>query len=353
MKTVAHREPDRVPIDLWVAPEVKQLLTMYFGYDYDTLLALLGIDFRVVQGPRYIGPALETHSDGTVCDVWGVRRRSVTYGQGKRQGTYKELAYSPLADRTTVQEIEAYTGWPSADWWDYSHIADECRQYPGKCIVYAGDRLDRTAQLKTAMYLRGVEQIMLDLAINPAIVECIIEHITTYFLEYNKRVFQAAANEIDIFMMGDDFGMQNNLLMSVGMWERYLAPGFRRYIEQAHQYGVKVMHHTCGAVELLIPKFINAGLDILQSLQQRADGMDLGGLKEKYGRALVFQGSIDIQQTLPFGRPEDVRREVEDRMQVGKPGGGFIICTAHNIQPDVPLENILALLGAYHDFAGY
>jgi uroporphyrinogen decarboxylase len=112
------------------------------------------------------------------------------------------------------------------------------------------------------------------------------------------------------------------------------------------------MHHTCGAVEPLIPKFIDAGLDILQSLQPRG-GMDLEKLKQRYGQYLTFHGSIDIQQTLPYGTPQDVTREVEQRMRVGKPGGGMIICTAHNIQRDVPMENILALLDAYHEFAAY
>jgi uroporphyrinogen decarboxylase len=141
--------------------------------------------------------------------------------------------------------------------------------------------------------------------------------------------------------------------MSAKMWERYFEKGFRRFIELAHRYGLKVMHHTCGAVEPLIPKFIDAGLDILQSLQPRAQGMDLETLKQKYGRHLALHGSIDIQQTLPYGTPADVRREVEARMSAGKPGGGFIICTAHNLQRDVPIENIVALLEAYHEFGAY
>ncbi len=353
MAAVAQQEPDRVPVDLWVAREVRQRLTEYFGCDYDSLLDMLGVDFRVVQGPRYAGPEIEAHPDGTVGDVWGVRRQTVTYGEGASRGTYLEVAHSPLATMTTVREIEQYDGWPSPDWWDCSHIADECRRHAGKCVVYAGDRLDRTAQLKTAMYLRGVEQIMLDLVLNPAIVECIVAHITSYFLDLNRRVFQAAADAFDIFMMGDDFGMQTGLLVSPQKWERFFEPGFRQYIDLAHAHGIKVMHHTCGAVEPLIPRFIDAGLDILQSLQPRAAGMDLAVLKKRYGSHLCLQGSIDIQQTMPYGRPEDVRHEVRERMRVGKPGGGFIICTAHNLQADVPTENIVALLEAYHEFAPY
>jgi uroporphyrinogen decarboxylase len=110
------------------------------------------------------------------------------------------------------------------------------------------------------------------------------------------------------------------------------------------------MHHTCGSVVELIPDFIECGLDILQSVQPSAAGMDLGTLKREFGRDLCFHGSMDIQQTLPRGSTHDVREEVRRRMEAGKPGGGFIICTAHNLQPDVPVGNILALFEAYEEF---
>jgi len=350
---INHQEPDRVPIDFWATNELKEDLETYFGYDYDKLLEFLGVDFHVVHGPSYVGLELEKHPDGTVSDLWGVRRCTIPYGQGDRKGTYRELAISPLEKMKTVKEIETYSGWPSADWWDYSDVAADCRIFPEKCVVFAGDRLDRTAQLKTAMYLRGVEQIMMDLVLNPAIVECILEHVTSYYLDYNHRVFTAAQGGIDIFMMGDDFGMQTGPLMRMDSWERYFEAGFRRFIELAHNHGVVVMHHTCGSVVSLIPKFIRAGLDILQSLQPRAAGMDLMHLKRDYGKVLAFHGSVDIQGTMPFGTREEIRAEVKERMVFGKPGGGFIICTAHNVQRDVPIDNILTLLKAYHEFGIY
>jgi uroporphyrinogen decarboxylase len=113
------------------------------------------------------------------------------------------------------------------------------------------------------------------------------------------------------------------------------------------------MHHTCGGVRPLIPLFIDAGLDILQSLQPRAAGMDLAELKRDFRRDLAFHGSVDIQQTLPFSTPEDVRTEVKQRLRAGKPGGGFIICSAHNIQVDTPLDNVLALVEAYQEHTWY
>ena len=351
---LAHREPDRVPVDFWAAPEVSQRLRRHLNLaTNEDLLERFAVDLRVVEGPSYIGQQMSASPDGTVLDLWGVPRKPVIVGAGEAAATYMEVTRPPLARAATIAEIEAYPAWPSPDWWDYPALAHQCRRHAGFAVVNAGDRKDRTAQLKPAMYLRGVEQVMLDLGDNPALLQAIIARITEYFLEYNRRVFEAAPGLIDIFMMGDDFGMQQGPLMSLDMWRKFLRPGFRKYIELAHSYGIEVMHHTCGSVRALIPDFIECGLDILQSVQPRAAGMDLGELKRDFGRDLCFHGSIDIQETLPRGTPAQVREEVRRRMEAGKPGGGFIICTAHNLQPDTPTENILALFDAFREYGAY
>ena len=300
---------------------------------------------------RYIGPELRIFPDGSTEDIWGVPREKIPYAYG--EGAYTHVTVHPLAGMTTVQEIDQYGHWPSPDNWDCHHAAEECARFPGYCVINKGDRLDRTAQLKPAMYLRGVDQILMDLALSPRLAEAVIGHISEYFLEYNRRVFDAADGRIDLFMMGDDFGTQEGLMVSVPMWRRFFRDNFRRYIDLAHQYDIKVMHHTCGSVAELIPEFIDAGLDILQSLQPRAQGMDLAKLKQEYGNQICFQGGIDIQRTLPFGTPDDVREMVQRTLKAGKPGGGYIACTAHNIQPDTPVENVIALFEAYAEYGAY
>ncbi len=352
--SLEHREPDRVPWDLWAAPELKSRLLKYLGIsEEEVLLRRLGVDLRYYRGPSYTGEPFQTHGEGVSEDLWGVLRRKMTVEGASYSWAYSHVVRSPLEKAQTVAEIDNYGHWPSADWWDYSTVREECRRFDGYAAVYAGDRLDRTAQLKPAMYLRGMEQIYVDLHENPAIAQAIIEHIRAYFLDYNERLFQVAGGAIDIFMMGDDFGTQQGLMMSVDMWRKYFKTGFRAYIDLAHSYGMKVMHHTCGGVRELIPDFIDCGLDILQSLQPKATGMDLKGLKKEFGRYLSFHGSVDIQETLPRGSVEDVRAEAKQRLEAGKPGGGFIVSTAHNIQPDTPVENVLALFDAYEEFGGY
>jgi uroporphyrinogen decarboxylase len=189
--------------------------------------------------------------------------------------------------------------------------------------------------------------------VNPDIVECIRDHVVNYFLEYNPKVFEAGSDEIDMFMMGDDMGGQRGPLISVEMWRKYFRDAFRKYCEIAHKYGLKVMYHTCGDVYQLIPEFIENGLDCLQSLQPQATNMDIKRLKKEFGKDLSFQGGMDIQQVLPLGTPEDVKKMVRYAAENAKRGGGYIFGTSHNIQADTAMENVVALFEAYHEYGVY
>ncbi|MDI6782933.1 MAG: uroporphyrinogen decarboxylase family protein [bacterium] len=369
---LTHQEADRLPWDYWADPAVTERLLAHFGYtDLEQLLRHFEVDFRYLTGPipasagmtlfsagmtsfpRRREQELKKYDDGSSADLWGVRRKTITVEQNGFKWSYKHVTQSPLETATTVQEIERYPNWPSPDWWDYSTIAADCDKYKDSVIVNAGDRLDRTAQLKPFFYLRGMEQTYMDLVLNPQIVEALLAHIRDYFLEYNRRVFESAKGNLDIFMMGDDFGTQTGLMFDIQLWRKYFKPGLKAYIELAHRYGIKVMHHTCGAVRELIPDLIDCGLDILQSIQPRAKGMELAELKREFGKDLCFHGGLDIQQTLPYGTADDIRAEVKQRIEAGKSNGGYILCTAHNLPPDTPTENIIALFSAYREFGKY
>jgi uroporphyrinogen decarboxylase len=164
---------------------------------------------------------------------------------------------------------------------------------------------------------------------------------------------EAARGKIDILVTGDDFGMQNGMMISPSMWKEMLENGFRDYIRVAKDYGTRVMHHTCGSVYSIIENFIECDLDILQSLQPEALNMDPGRLKSDFGDRLCFQGGISIQKVLPFMDPDDVRAHVASVFKQMMPAGGYIAGTAHNIQADTSIENIAALFEAYHTYGGY
>ena len=197
------------------------------------------------------------------------------------------------------------------------------------------------------------EKLLLDLAINPKIVEAMVERLVTYYLEYNEKIFRRAKGNIDIFYMGDDFGIQKGMFISKQMWRHFFKPGFKKFIDQAHSHGIKVMHHTCGSVVDLIPEFIECGLDILQSLQPLARGMDFKRIKTEYGKYISFQGGIDIQNTMPFGTVARVKEEVKRTIETLGPGGGYILCTSHNLQPDTPIDNILAMYETAREVGKY
>ncbi|HPD13900.1 MAG TPA: uroporphyrinogen decarboxylase family protein [Planctomycetota bacterium] len=353
---LAHREPDRVPIDYWATPEVTARLLRHFGLaTAEELLQRLDVDFRYIEGPAYIGPTPRVRPDGSVEDHWGVPRVRIRVGAGDQATAYQEVVQFPLAEAKSVDDILAYPAWPSPEWFDYRPVrqqAAEARR-TGKVVVFMGDRLNRCAQLKPAMYLRGVEQILLDLALQPEIAQALFERITAFYLEYACRTFEAAEGGLDVFMMGDDFGTQTGPLLSPAMWRQFLRPGFQALVALGKRFGLTVAHHTCGAVEPLLSDLLACGLDVLNPLQPDAAGMDHAAIKARFGGRLAFHGGISIQRALPFGTPDDVRAEVAERIRTLAPGGGYILCTAHNLQPDTPLANLEALFDAYHALGRY
>ena len=351
-----HKEPDRVPIDYWATSEVNaMLLKRYSLSSQEELLKHFGSDFRYIDGPKYIGPEPTARDDGSKEDHYGVPRKSVSYGQGSKGGTYSEVVEYPLEKMTSVEEIKNYSKWPKADGFDYDSVREQAKRARdlGKIVIFMGDRLNRCALLKPAMYVRGVEQILMDLYANKKVAKAIFDKIAEFYCEYVRRTLEAGEGNIDILFTGDDFGTQQNTFMPTELWLEFIKDGFKQFIDIGHEFGCKIAHHTCGSIIPLIPEFIDCGLDILNPLQPDVEGMDYEKIKADYGSDISFHGAISIQKTMPYGTVEDVRNEVKDRIGKLAPGGGFIFCTAHNIQIDTPVENIEALFEAYQEFGRY
>jgi len=341
LTALSHKETNRVPVDYWGTRHVDELLCRYFRVESkDELLKKLGVDLRYVF-PEYIGPKLKKYNDGSYDDLWGVRRRTIK----TVKGSYEHTVFSPLSAITTINELESWLP-PSPDWYDYSSLNLQCDLYQDYATVIVGDRTNRTSVLHEAMYLRGVQQALIDPIRNPEFTHRLYEKITDFYLEVNRRCFETVGDRIDIFMMGDDMGTQEGLLVSPRIFRQFIKPYLATHVKLAKQYGFKVMLHSCGAIRRLIPDFIEMGIDILNPVQVRATGMNPSELKQEFGDRLSFHGSIDIQWTLPRGTPDDVRAEVRERIQTLGRGGGLILCSTHNIQADTPLENILAMYDA-------
>lgn len=347
LANLRRERTDRIPIDFWASRGAIASIERHFGLPYERFLDESDVDFRYIKGPHYIGPALDRG-----CDIWGVGRTRVHLSLPHGADEYAELQTSPLADAQSAADVDAYPGWPSPDEYDYSVVKAQCEAILARdrVAVFMGDRMNRVAQLKPAMYLRGIENILVDMAMREDIAEAIFHKIRQFYLVYLERILDAADGLLDIILTGDDFGSQNGLLLSVDMWRTFLRPGFKNYLSLIRQAGAASMHHTCGSVAELIPDMIESGLGILQSLQPEARGMELDAIMQTFGDALRFQGGISIQNTMPFGTVADVREAVRRVAAIAKPHGGYIFCTAHNIQADTPPANIRALIDAYHAF---
>jgi len=348
---LTFEKPDRVPCDLWLSSGFKKIIQERLGLSFDELLDEQDVDLRYIQGPAYVGPTLRTYGVDSEEDVWGVRRRRVSVRAGEGSETYWEVETSPLAGVQSVEEVLSYPGWPNPDWFDYGDIERQCDEILEKdrVVVFMGDRMNRMSQLKPGMYLRGVEQILMDMALEPEIAQTIFARIREFYCAYAQRIFTSANGKIDLLLSGDDFGSQNGPLVSPEMWARFLGDGFEQYIKLAKSYGARVVHHTCGSVRPIITLMIERGLDVLQSLQPEARGMDAGELKREFGDRLAFHGGLSVQRTMPRGSPEEVRATVEKTIQTLSPGGGYIFGTAHNIQADTPVENFIAMLEAFEE----
>ncbi|MCK4401899.1 hypothetical protein KAW08_06330 [bacterium] len=354
LNSIKHEEPDRVPIDFWSTKETDAKLLKHLNLkSREELLEYFDVDFRYIKGPDYIGPELKRYADGSEEDIWGVPRKIEYAGNGDKRQSYKAVTHPPLAFANNIKDVENYDHWPSMDWLDFSKISSQCDECQDKAVLFMGDRLNRIAQWKPAQYLRGMEQVMMDMVINEPVFEAIIERTRVFYQTYLEKILQKAEGKIDIIVTGDDFGTQNGLMCSPEMWRKFFKKGFKAFIDIAKKYDVPVLHHTCGSVYDIIPDMIDCRLSILNPLQPGTKNMEHQKLKREFGNDLCFHGSVSIQTNLPFGTPSDVKKEVKECVENLASRGGFFICTAHNIQADTPVENILALIEAYHEYGKY
>jgi uroporphyrinogen decarboxylase len=346
---------DRILVDYWASNDVTQRLLNYYHLNSkEELLNRWDIDFRYIEGPRFIGPPLKIHADGSENDIWGVIRRFVSYGSADAQGSYENVLKSPLEQATSVEEVESYS-WPNPDWFDYSVIEKQCDlvHAQNRVVMFMGDRLNRIAQLKPMMYIRGMAKTYVDLAKKDSpIFQAILSHITSFYNEYLLRILKAANGKIDVLVTGDDFGQQDGLLCSPLTWRNKLLPGFRNYIQLAKRIDphLKVMHHTCGSVFPIIEDMIQAGLDILNPIQPKTANMDHTQLQLKFGDRLIFHGGVSLQGPLRFGSPAEIAQEVKECCRTLGKQGRYIICSAHNFNIDIPLQNINALFESYKKY---
>jgi uroporphyrinogen decarboxylase len=343
----AGEVPDRVPCWLGAAPEWKAMAKGWAGLVSDEELdVFIGNDFRRVfaryAGPPAFGPDRAfAHPEATSRTPFGVERTGYGYGQ--------PLAH-PLAEAQTVADVERFP-WPDPGWMDVSHIREDAMAWGGRFAILGGDW---SPFYHDAIDLMGMESFMVAMVENPAVVDILLRRMVDYYFQVSLRIFEEAADTLDIFFIGNDFGTQTGPVVGEALFRRFFQPHLARLAGLGHDFGLKVMMHCCGGFFPLIPAMIEAGIDGLQALQPSARDMAPARLKAAFGGRIVFNGCIDTQHWLIEGTPEMVRTKTREVFEVMKPGGGYIASPSHDyLLPETQVDNVFALYEAVREFGRY
>lgn len=192
--------------------------------------------------------------------------------------------------------------------------------------------------------LRGFENLLMDSVNEPDFFEEALDRLMNLYLAF---VEYTADLNIDGILFGDDWGHQGGIILGPKRWRKFLKPRWARIYEAVHAHGKFVFHHSCGSVAEIMPDLIEIGMDVLESVQPEAAGMNPYELKKKWGDKIVFWGCLGSQSIIPFGTPEEIRSEVKRLRTEMSRGGGYILAPAKPLQPGTPTENAVALLEAF------
>jgi uroporphyrinogen decarboxylase len=364
-----HEEPDGVPIDfgarhgIHVAAhrELKQYLGLEGGTDRirsylnnsaepdPRLLDRFATDVIALQvgpGGGYtfrLDPETKSYTD-----EWGITMRMPPGGY-----YYDPVGY-PLASAQTVADVERY---PFPDPADPTRVAGIVEP-----IRTASAARDKAILLNAptvgiwwlAFYLRGLEQAMVDLGLQPELTEALAERITDWYVTLWDGVLAEVGDAVDVVQMEGDLGDQRGPLFSPALFRRLFKPRLRRIVDGIRRRTrAKLLLHACGSVAWAIPDLIDIGVDILNPVQVNAAGMETARLKREYGRHMSFWGGGCDTGILQYGSPADVRDEVLRRLADLAPGGGFVFGSIHNIQINVPPANIVAMFDTAREEGRY
>ena len=394
LTALAHREPDRVPVDLGatrvtgITAVAYNRLKAHLGlaegstkvFDIsqqlaeveEEILERFGVDViplnRVQTGFEIMNWAWKGWRlpDGSPCLVstefdpvreeerdrssWALVRDGVVVARMPARSFYFTRVHHPLAGAITKEDIDAYP-WPTISDEELAHLRRRARHlYENTDYAIVGEFGGNI--LEWGQDLRGWDVFLMDLVIHKDLAHHLMDRMVECWLRNLERYLEAVGDYIQIIQMGDDLGTQHGPQISPRLYREMIKPRHQRvYSTVKEQSDIYVFLHSCGAIFDFIPDLIEAGVDILNPVQTSARGMDPVALKREFGHRITFWGGgCDTQRVLPRGTPEEVREDVRERLRVFAPGGGYVFAAVHNIQPDVPPENLVAMFQAVREF---
>lgn len=367
-KALNHEETDRPPADLGstcntsITKIAYRNLRSHLGYPPENKPKFLSEEMQVVEVEDSILERLhidtvgvhanppdvdrpDRFSEDRFIDEWGIKYKAA---RSNGEVLYYDIEESPLAAVSTLKELEGYR-WPDPD--DPGRTrglrerAAGLRESTDRALVgHMGD----TSIFQACTMIRGMEQFLTDLLINKKIAHALLERVLEIQSIKMEKFLEETGEYLDVVCIGDDYGGQSRLLISPAMFKQMIKPYLKSYFEiMKSKSPAKINLHSCGAIQDILADLIEIGVDIINPVQVSAAGMDPVKLKKRFGKELSFWGGIDTQRILPGKSPFQVAEETRRIAGILGKGGGYVLNPVHNIQPDVPPENVVAVYDAF------
>lgn len=370
LTTLKRQAPDRVPVDLGgtlastINIHAYRRLMAHLGFGADPpvaylsrrsnsvlpderLLSRLDVDCRaVIMDNPDVNPE-RVLPDGSLYDEWGITWKHV--GEGQHFINADGPFYNQEPDPALVDKF----AWPDPlDPGRFRTLRKQAETHRANTdaaiILVLG-----VGAVHQIQFMRGYAASLEDLIVAPDFVEAFMDRYVDFWVRLTERALQEVGDLVDVAMFGDDLGTQQGPVLSPALYRRLIKPYHVRMVRAVKQFNKPLLLHSCGSVAAFIPDFIEAGVDALHPIQVSARDMDSARLKREYGRDITFWGGIDTQRVLPMGTPAEVREEVRRRIADLGPGGGYVLGAVHNVQAEVPVENVLAMVEAAKEFGWY
>ena len=369
IKTLNHQEPDRVPIDIGSigggitdvayyrlkdllgitgdqGTSIKANLTVE-QFD-ERVLAALNVDIRHLGlcGPSRRVARVQ-QPDGSSVDEWGIVSRKVGY--------YNQIVKNPLQN-ASLREIELYRGPDPGDPGRVSGLKERAKRLTQETDFGLSAKSVSGGIFQTCCRLRGMERFLMDMMLDKPLAKALLARVEAIVLDLEAALLEEIGPYVQMAETQDDLGTQHAPMISPALYRELIQPSHIRLsalIKKKTGGAAKVFLHSDGSIFDMLPDIIDAGIEVLNPVQPKAAKMDAVSLKEQFGKRLVFHGGLDQQHTIPHGTVAEAEEEVRRVLRALARGGGYIFSPCHNLQPDVPPENILAIYRTADQFGRY
>jgi uroporphyrinogen decarboxylase len=375
LKSLSHEIPDRVPIDLGgfqtgIHRIAYERLINHLGIEdeitimdpvqqlakpCEELLRRFHVDIRYItaHGPDgFDGSIKRNQRNGRLwydlCDEFGV-----VWSMPDDQKLYMDISHHPLAD-ATIEDLDDHPFPDGSDPTRFTGVRGTALKTRNE-TPYAISTGIGGVVYEYCWYMRGLEQWFIDMIENPGFCEALLDKTLKFWMDYYSGFMEAVGDIVDVVMIGDDLAGQAGPLFSPDFYRKYVKLRQKQLVSHIKMLtNAKIWYHTCGSCTEFIPDLIDNGIDILNPVQISAKNMSPQALKQKFGDVLAFWGGgIDPQHVLPFATPGQIREHVQKNMGILKAGGGYIFNNVHNIQAEVPPENVISLFDAAYECGFY